>query len=110
MPETTPLIKAALNLRAGAGFDVYKEKGTALCRKQYAPSGCESDILPFRHSAILTERFCIHRPFTRAIRKLASSMFSAAAQLLLLIERRSLHGIQQSDFRASTNLHVWSHG
>ena len=23
MPETTPLIKAALNLRAGAGFDVY---------------------------------------------------------------------------------------
>ena len=24
MPETTPLIKAALNLRAGAGFDVYK--------------------------------------------------------------------------------------
>ena len=25
MPETTPLIKAALNLRAGAGFDVYKQ-------------------------------------------------------------------------------------
>ncbi len=25
MPETTPLIKAALNLRVGAGFDVYKE-------------------------------------------------------------------------------------
>ena len=24
MPETTPLIKAALNLRAGAGFDVYE--------------------------------------------------------------------------------------
>ena len=24
MPETTPLIKAALNLRVGAGFDVYK--------------------------------------------------------------------------------------
>ena len=24
MPETTPLIKAALNLRGGAGFDVYK--------------------------------------------------------------------------------------
>ena len=23
MPETTPLIKAALNLRVGAGFDVY---------------------------------------------------------------------------------------
>ena len=27
MPETTPLIKAALNLRAGAGFDVYKQRG-----------------------------------------------------------------------------------
>ena len=25
MPETTPLIKAALNLRGGAGFDVYEE-------------------------------------------------------------------------------------
>ena len=23
MPETTPLIKAALNLRGGAGFEVY---------------------------------------------------------------------------------------
>ena len=27
MPETTPLIKAALNLRIGAGFDVYIIKG-----------------------------------------------------------------------------------
>lgn len=26
MPETTPLIKAALNLRVGAGFDVYELK------------------------------------------------------------------------------------
>ena len=25
MPETTPLIKAALNLRVGAGFDVYSD-------------------------------------------------------------------------------------
>ena len=25
MPETTPLIKAALNLRVGVGFDVYDE-------------------------------------------------------------------------------------
>lgn len=25
MPETTPLIKAALNLRVGAGFDVYMQ-------------------------------------------------------------------------------------
>ena len=27
MSETTPLIKAALNLRVGAGFDVYKANG-----------------------------------------------------------------------------------
>ena len=27
MPETTPLIKAALNLRVGAGFDVYEKTG-----------------------------------------------------------------------------------
>lgn len=26
MPETTPLIKAALNLRGGAGFDVYVQQ------------------------------------------------------------------------------------
>ena len=26
MPETAPLIKAALNLRVGAGFDVYAQK------------------------------------------------------------------------------------
>ena len=26
MPETTPLIKAALNLRGGAGFDVYGKR------------------------------------------------------------------------------------
>ena len=28
MPETTPLIKAALNLRVGAGFDVYERTET----------------------------------------------------------------------------------
>ena len=30
MPETTPLIKAALNLRVGAGFDVYERTYLAL--------------------------------------------------------------------------------
>ena len=30
MPETTPLIKAALNLRVGAGFDVYFYTATAV--------------------------------------------------------------------------------
>ena len=30
MPETTPLIKAALNLRGGAGFDVYVSKQKCL--------------------------------------------------------------------------------
>ena len=30
MSETTPLIKAALNLRVGAGFDVYEKVYAAL--------------------------------------------------------------------------------
>ena len=37
MPETTPLIKAALNLRAGAGFDVYpitRSRHSFLCGKR----------------------------------------------------------------------------
>ena len=29
MPETTPLIKAALNLRVGVGFDVYAHSHSA---------------------------------------------------------------------------------
>ena len=41
-------------------------------------------------------------PFTRAIRKSASSMLSAALQLFLLIEWRSLRTLLRSDFRAST--------
>ena len=39
--------------------------------------------------------------FTRAIRKSASSMLSAASQLFLLIKWRSLRTLS-SDFRAST--------
>ena len=34
MPETTPLIKAALNLRGGAGFDVYGKGENAYGRKK----------------------------------------------------------------------------
>ena len=41
-------------------------------------------------------------PFTRAIRKSASSMLSAALQLFLLIKWRSLRTLLSSDFRAST--------
>lgn len=37
MPETTPLIKAALNLRVGVGFDVYEE------HKYHVYSFCESN-------------------------------------------------------------------
>ena len=35
MPETTPLIKAALNLRVGAGFDVYVEKVRVVLKDRY---------------------------------------------------------------------------
>lgn len=37
MPETTPLIKAALNLRGGAGFDVYVDLLTGM--KSYNAAG-----------------------------------------------------------------------
>ena len=33
MPETTPLIKAALNLRVGAGFDVYVQEEAVSLKK-----------------------------------------------------------------------------
>ena len=64
----------------------------------------------FHSDAVRSSRSDIYapRPFTRAIRKLASSMLSAATQLLLLMKRRSLRGTQQADFRASTNLPVGS--
>ena len=40
MPETTPLIKAALNLRGGAGFEVYGFSPHLHCRTQKRP--CQS--------------------------------------------------------------------
>ena len=44
--------------------------------------------------------------FTRAIRKSASSMLSAASQLFLLIKWRSLRTLLSSDFRASTEFEL----
>lgn len=57
MSETTPLIKAALNLRVGAGFDVYgqKQKKRVIMRKYSIQTGkptfscpCESLCAIFR--------------------------------------------------------------
>lgn len=45
MPETTPLIKAALNLRGGAGFDVYAKKVLAIERLRF-PSKCSVNKNP----------------------------------------------------------------
>ena len=50
MPETTPLIKAALNLRVGAGFDVYGKRketcsqsdGTVRFSDRQEPDCCET--------------------------------------------------------------------
>lgn len=48
MPETTPLIKAALNLRVGAGFDVYfitvKEIGEVLGVSESKSYGIVRDL------------------------------------------------------------------
>ena len=35
MPETTPLIKAALNLRVGVGFDVYERRQWNIMMKSF---------------------------------------------------------------------------
>ena len=48
MPETTPLIKAALNLRVGAGFDVYESK--ILLPNYYYPN---SNIQFFHYPLVL---------------------------------------------------------
>ena len=45
MPETTPLIKAALNLRGGAGFDVYPHK------EKNKDTRCPADICSVRTEA-----------------------------------------------------------
>ena len=57
MPETTPLIKAALNLRVGAGFDVYlnvnidnmteEEKDYPLLSKRF-------DVMPYQMLVFFT--------------------------------------------------------
>ena len=45
MPETTPLIKAALNLRVGAGFDVYEKYGIMAQKKYKVGTGYDIRII-----------------------------------------------------------------
>lgn len=58
MPETTPLIKAALNLRVGAGFDVYEMQVSKLrmslldLRYKKGPHFCESFMSYFEFSIV----------------------------------------------------------
>lgn len=55
MPETTPLIKAALNLRVGAGFDVYdctaaERNCVAYATRRRLKNPAEQDsILPYEN-------------------------------------------------------------
>lgn len=51
MPETTPLIKAALNLRVGAGFDVYEYKKPIAVKNIFDQFGAE-EIEKFGHEVI----------------------------------------------------------
>ena len=46
MPETTPLIKAALNLRGVAGFDVYEREGYIFEQTFTNPIGTSSKGKP----------------------------------------------------------------
>ena len=54
MPETTPLIKAALNLRVGAGFDVY-EVITIITQKRKGRSSIYKTIF---HLHVCMTYFC----------------------------------------------------
>ena len=51
MPETTPLIKAALNLRGGAGFDVYVYKTISIAESDLFLQKMtkKSDLLAANH-------------------------------------------------------------
>ena len=46
MPETTPLIKAALNLRGGAGFDVYDRKKSSPFTSGLSSQGIVCELPP----------------------------------------------------------------
>jgi len=58
MPETTPLIKAALNLRGGAGFDVYTKRTlpvfpeTSFCYNPFAYVRDDKDVLKLINNLI----------------------------------------------------------
>ena len=53
MPETTPLIKAALNLRVGVGFDVYiDDQATYTIIKNYIEKKEGNDRLLLRKRSI----------------------------------------------------------
>lgn len=52
MPETTPLIKAALNLRGGAGFDVYAIINYQLLNFSKRPS-LSQNVIPLQYQITL---------------------------------------------------------
>ena len=56
MPETTPLIKAALNLRVGAGFDVYEISPQSYNNKIRAVT----DFLVYLQRVQIMDSFPIH--------------------------------------------------
>lgn len=49
MPETTPLIKAALNLRVGVGFDVYHSSINVTEIYTHVTTAKQRDILISKH-------------------------------------------------------------
>ena len=67
MPETTPLIKAALNLRVGAGFDVYVLEPTGWqlppCSQKAPPGRCPGRRFFLLISFIHDNRMLAERAF-----------------------------------------------
>lgn len=63
MPETTPLIKAALNLRGGAGFDVY------IFSPAFSTTGIRYSVPFFNITAFLTSFISEIPPFEFSFRQ-----------------------------------------
>ena len=64
MPETTPLIKAALNLRGGAGFDVYYQSSFPPENKKTTGKILTALFLSFFGAKI--GQNCLSKPFKKS--------------------------------------------
>lgn len=75
MPETTPLIKAALNLRVGAGFDVYVKSHKRTTRKAKATREDQYGNLPIHKEVIPLPEEDKYCPYCNSKMEYVTEMF-----------------------------------